>query len=104
MTEKEAGNNGLFAGELGEVYKECLELLCKREVYVAIEDTEDQVLGKAVSGLPGKASVMGQFHHPNVIRLEGMLTNSRPVMAIPEFVENCALDLLLRGRAAQGHE
>lgn len=41
---------------------------------------------------------MGQFDHPNVIRLEGVLTRSCPVLIITEFMENGALDSFLRVR------
>lgn len=47
-----------------------------------------------------EASIMGQFDHPNIIRLEGVVTKSRPVMILTEFMENCALDSFLRVRAA----
>ncbi|KFZ62950.1 hypothetical protein N321_06156, partial [Antrostomus carolinensis] len=40
--------------------------------------------------------IMGQFDHPNIIHLEGVVTKSRPVMIITEFMENCALDSFLR--------
>lgn len=43
-----------------------------------------------------EASIMGQFDHPNVIRLEGVLTRSCPVLIITEFMENGALDSFLR--------
>lgn len=43
-----------------------------------------------------EASIMGQFDHPNIIRLEGVVTKSRPVMILTEFMENGALDSFLR--------
>ena len=43
-----------------------------------------------------EASIMGQFDHPNVIRLEGVVTKSRPLMIITEFMENGSLDNFLR--------
>lgn len=43
-----------------------------------------------------EASIMGQFEHPNIIRLEGVVTNSVPVMILTEFMENGALDSFLR--------
>ena len=43
---------------------------------------------------------MGQFDHPNIIRLEGVVTKSRPVMILTEFMENCALDSFLRVRTS----
>uniref|UniRef100_A0A8C3FCC6 Uncharacterized protein n=1 Tax=Chrysemys picta bellii TaxID=8478 RepID=A0A8C3FCC6_CHRPI len=39
---------------------------------------------------------MGQFEHPNIIRLEGVVTSSTPVMILTEFMENGALDSFLR--------
>ena len=43
-----------------------------------------------------EASIMGQFQHPNIIHLEGIITSSCPVMIITEFMENGALDSFLR--------
>lgn len=43
-----------------------------------------------------EASIMGQFDHPNVIHLEGVVTKSTPVMIITEFMENGSLDSFLR--------
>lgn len=39
---------------------------------------------------------MGQFDHPNVVRLEGAVTRSRPIMILTEYMENGALDAYLR--------
>ncbi|MEQ2199152.1 Ephrin type-B receptor 4b, partial [Xenoophorus captivus] len=41
---------------------------------------------------------MGQFQHPNIIHLEGVITTSCPVMILTEFMENGALDSFLRVR------
>lgn len=50
-----------------------------------------------------EASIMGQFDHPNIIRLDGVITNSVPVMIITEFMENGALDSFLRvGKSRPG--
>ena len=43
-----------------------------------------------------EASIMGQFDQPNIIRLEGVVTKSRPTMIITELMENGALDSFLR--------
>ena len=45
-----------------------------------------------------EASIMGQFEHPNVIFLQGVVTKSNPVMIITEFMENGSLDTFLRVR------
>lgn len=47
-----------------------------------------------------EASIMGQFQHPNIIHLEGVITTSCPVMILTEFMENGALDSFLRVRWA----
>ena len=39
---------------------------------------------------------MGQFEHPNVIFLQGVVTKSNPVMIITEFMENGSLDTFMR--------
>lgn len=49
-----------------------------------------------------EASIMGQFDHPNVIHLEGVVTKSTPVMIITEFMENGSLDSFLRVGEAVG--
>lgn len=43
-----------------------------------------------------EASIMGQFEHPNVIFLQGVVTKSNPVMIITEYMENGSLDHFLR--------
>ncbi|XP_075916753.1 ephrin type-A receptor 3-like [Petromyzon marinus] len=48
-----------------------------------------------------EASIMGQFEHDNIVRLEGVVTKSKPVMIITEFMENHSLDLFLRMK--KGH-
>lgn len=100
-TEKEAGNNCfLVAGEFGEVYKGRLKLPGKREIYVAIKTLKAGYSEKQRRDFLSEASIMGQFDHPNIIRLEGVVTKSRPVMIITEFMENGALDSFLRVREA----
>lgn len=104
QTEKEEGNNCiLVAGEFGEVYKGRLKLPGKREIYVAIKTLKAGYSEKQRRDFLSEASIMGQFDHPNIIRLEGVVTKSRPVMIITEFMENGALDSFLRVRTAQGH-
>uniref|UniRef100_A0A3B3YTA2 Protein kinase domain-containing protein n=1 Tax=Poecilia mexicana TaxID=48701 RepID=A0A3B3YTA2_9TELE len=44
---------------------------------------------------------MGQFDHPNIIRLEGVVTRSKPVMIVTEYMENGSLDSFLRKNDAQ---
>lgn len=100
--QKEVSNNCiLVAGEFGEVYKGRLKLPGKREINVAIKTLKAGYSEKQRRDFLSEASIMGQFDHPNIIRLEGVVTKSRPVMIITEFMENGALDSFLRVRAAQ---
>lgn len=83
-------------GEFGEVYKGRLKLPGKREIYVAIKTLKSGYVEKQRRDFLSEASIMGQFDHPNIIRLEGVVTKSRPVMIVTEFMENGALDSFLR--------
>ncbi|XP_019345380.1 ephrin type-B receptor 1 isoform X6 [Alligator mississippiensis] len=89
------------AGEFGEVYKGRLKLPSKREIYVAIKTLKAGYSEKQRRDFLSEASIMGQFDHPNIIRLEGVVTKSRPVMIITEFMENGALDSFLRQNDGQ---
>ena len=44
----------------------------------------------------GQAAVLGQFQHPNILRLEGVVTKSRPLMVLTELMELGPLDSFLR--------
>uniref|UniRef100_A0A8C4X1Y2 receptor protein-tyrosine kinase n=1 Tax=Eptatretus burgeri TaxID=7764 RepID=A0A8C4X1Y2_EPTBU len=79
------------AGEFGEVCSGRLKLPGKREMSVAIKTLK--------AGYTD--SIMGQFDHPNVIHLEGVVTKSRPVMIITEYMENGSLDSFLRQNDGQ---
>ncbi|XP_021454816.1 ephrin type-B receptor 1 isoform X1 [Oncorhynchus mykiss] len=89
------------AGEFGEVYKGRLKPSGKRELYVAIKTLKAGYVEKQRRDFLSEASIMGQFDHPNIIRLEGVVTKSRPVMIITEFMENGALDSFLRQNDGQ---
>ncbi|XP_016147362.1 ephrin type-B receptor 1-like [Sinocyclocheilus grahami] len=88
-------------GEFGEVYKGRLKLPGKREIYVAIKTLKAGYSEKQRRDFLSEASIMGQFDHPNIIRLEGVVTKSRPVMIVTEFMENGALDSFLRQNDGQ---
>lgn len=78
------------------MYKGRLKLPGKREIYVAIKTLKAGYSEKQRRDFLSEASIMGQFDHPNIIRLEGVVTKSRPVMIVTEFMENGALDSFLR--------
>lgn len=52
----------------------------------------------------GQAAVLGQFQHPNILRLEGVVTKSRPLMVLTELMELGPLDSFLRVSWAWGKE
>ncbi|PKU29866.1 ephrin type-a receptor 5 isoform x8 [Limosa lapponica baueri] len=84
------------AGEFGEVCRGRLKLPGRREIFVAIKTLKVGYTERQRRDFLSEASIMGQFDHPNIIHLEGVVTKSRPVMIITEFMENCALDSFLR--------
>ena len=45
-----------------------------------------------------EASIMGQFKHPNVVELKGVVTRSpdSPMMIVTEFMENGSLEHFLK--------
>nr|XP_006138530.2 ephrin type-B receptor 3 isoform X1 [Pelodiscus sinensis] len=84
------------AGEFGEVCRGRLKLPGRREIFVAIKTLKVGYTERQRRDFLSEASIMGQFDHPNIIHLEGVVTKSRPVMIVTEFMENCALDSFLR--------
>lgn len=75
-----------------------LKLPGKREMFVAIKTLKSGYTEKQRRDFLSEASIMGQFDHPNVIHLEGVVTKSSPVMIVTEFMENGSLDTFLRVR------
>ncbi|XP_027021309.1 ephrin type-B receptor 2b isoform X1 [Tachysurus fulvidraco] len=88
-------------GEFGEVCSGNLKLPGKREMFVAIKTLKSGYTEKQRRDFLSEASIMGQFDHPNVIHLEGVVTKSSPVMIITEFMENGSLDSFLRQNDGQ---
>lgn len=87
-----------LTGEFGEVCSGNLKLPGKREMFVAIKTLKSGYTEKQRRDFLSEASIMGQFDHPNIIHLEGVVTKSSPVMIITEFMENGSLDTFLRVR------
>ncbi|XP_076806967.1 ephrin type-A receptor 4-like [Clavelina lepadiformis] len=84
-------------GEFGEVCRgKVLNPSKKEEHDVAIKTLKSGYSTQQRLDFLGEASIMGQFDHPNVIRLEGVVTKSRPLMIITEYMENGSLDTFLR--------
>ncbi|XP_032437831.1 ephrin type-B receptor 4b-like isoform X2 [Xiphophorus hellerii] len=84
------------AGEFGEVCRGRLRLPCRKENFVAIKTLKGGYTEQQRRDFLSEASIMGQFQHPNIIHLEGVITTSCPVMILTEFMENGALDSFLR--------
>ncbi|XP_029426764.1 ephrin type-A receptor 10 [Rhinatrema bivittatum] len=88
-------------GEFGEVCKGCLKLPSKRELPVAIQTLRSGCSDKQKCIFLAEASIMGQFDHPNIIRLEGVITRGNTTMTVTEYVGNGALDSFLRKHEGQ---
>lgn len=61
-------------GEYGEVCCGRLKFPTKREVCVAIKTLKAGFTEQQRRDFLSEASIMGQFDHPNIIRLEGVVT------------------------------
>ncbi|KAK1802962.1 hypothetical protein P4O66_021499 [Electrophorus voltai] len=84
------------AGEFGEVCGGRLRTPGKKETPVAIKTLKGGYAERQRRDFLREASIMGQFDNPNIIRLEGVVTKSRPVMIVVEYMENGSLDSFLR--------
>ncbi|KAJ8360736.1 hypothetical protein SKAU_G00172610 [Synaphobranchus kaupii] len=84
------------AGEFGEVYRGVLKVPGRKEVAVAIKTLKPGYTEKQRQDFLSEASIMGQFSHQNIIRLEGVVTKFKHAMIITEYMENGALDNYLR--------
>ncbi|KAB0342371.1 hypothetical protein FD754_019297, partial [Muntiacus muntjak] len=68
---------GFLLSEFGEVCSGRLKLPGKRELPVAIKTLKVGYTEKQRRDFLGEASIMGQFDHPNIIHLEGVVTKSK---------------------------
>ncbi|KAJ8258719.1 hypothetical protein COCON_G00177310 [Conger conger] len=89
------------SGEFGEVCYGRMRLPGKRDIPVALKTLKAGFSEKQRRDFLGEASIMAQFDHPNVIHLEGVVTRSKPVMIITEYMENGSLDSFLRRHDGQ---
>ncbi|XP_065370674.1 ephrin type-B receptor 1-B isoform X2 [Calliphora vicina] len=85
-------------GEFGDVCRGRLKIppTFVQDIDVAIKTLKPGSSEKARCDFLTEASIMGQFDHPNVIYLQGVVTRSNPVMIITEYMENGSLDTFLR--------
>lgn len=66
----------MFSGEFGEVCYGRMRLPGKRDIPVALKTLKAGYTEKQKRDFLAEASIMAQFDHPNVIRLEGVVTHS----------------------------
>lgn len=64
------------SGEFGEVCYGRMRLPGKRDIPVALKTLKVGYTEKQKRDFLAEASIMAQFDHPNVIRLEGVVTHS----------------------------
>ncbi|XP_031752075.1 ephrin type-A receptor 7 [Xenopus tropicalis] len=91
----------LGTGDYGEVCKGCLKLPSKRELPVAIQTLRAGCSEKQKRAFLAEASIMGQFDHPNIIRLEGVITRGNTMMTVMEYLGNGVLDSFVRKNDGQ---
>uniref|UniRef100_A0A7N6AXX4 receptor protein-tyrosine kinase n=1 Tax=Anabas testudineus TaxID=64144 RepID=A0A7N6AXX4_ANATE len=85
-------------GEFGEVFRGVMKIPGRGEVAVAIKTLKLGYSEKQRQDFLSEASIMGQFSHPNIIRLEGVVTKFKHAMIVTEYMENGALDTYLKDR------
>nr|XP_057932611.1 ephrin type-A receptor 2a isoform X2 [Doryrhamphus excisus] len=85
-------------GEFGEVFRGVMKTPGRGEVAVAIKTLKQGYSEKQRQDFLSEASIMGQFSHPNIIRLEGVVTKFKHAMIVTEYMENGALDIYLKDR------
>ena len=83
----------IVAGEFGLVYK---ATWVTKNIAVAVKTLKGSATQEQKENFLMEASVMGQFNHPNVVRLCGVVSRVDPVMLIMEFLENGSLDRYLK--------
>ncbi|XP_070410919.1 ephrin type-A receptor 6 isoform X6 [Nothobranchius furzeri] len=89
------------AGEFGEVCSGRLRIPGRKDIAVAIKTLKGGYMDQQRRTFLREASIIGQFSNSNIIRLEGVVTRSRPVMIVVEYMENGGLDTFLRTRDGQ---
>ncbi|XP_056881618.1 ephrin type-A receptor 6-like [Takifugu flavidus] len=89
------------AGEFGEVCRGRLHTPGRMDITVAIKTLRAGQGEQQRREFLREASILGQFSSSNIIRLEGVVTKSRPVMIVVEYMENGALDSFLRSHDGQ---
>lgn len=84
--------------QFGEVSRGRYRPLGRREVLVAVKTLRWGASDREKGMFLSEAGVLGQFDHPNVLKLEGVITRTPPERIVTEFMENGPLDSFLRVR------
>lgn len=87
-----------ITAQFGEVSRGRYHPLGRREVLVAVKTLRWGASDREKGMFLSEAGVLGQFDHPNVLKLEGVITRTPPERIITEFMENGPLDAFLRVR------
>ncbi|XP_006861340.1 PREDICTED: ephrin type-A receptor 1, partial [Chrysochloris asiatica] len=88
-------------GEFGEVYRGSLRIPGQDCRTVAVKTLKDTSPDGHWWNFLREATIMGQFSHPHILRLEGVITKRKPIMIITEYMDKGALDAFLREREDQ---
>ncbi|XP_069038925.1 ephrin type-B receptor 5 isoform X2 [Lepisosteus oculatus] len=89
------------AGQFGEVQRGRYRSGGRGEVAVCVRTLRPGVSEVARRAFLAEAGVMGQFDHPNVLRLEGVVTRGGPERIVTEYMDNGQLDSFLRENEGQ---
>jgi len=65
----------------------------KREICVAIKTLKAGYTDKQRRDFLSEASIMGQFDHPNIIHLEGVVTKCMSCMWLSDMGNCCTIEL-----------
>uniref|UniRef100_A0A4W4FPD3 receptor protein-tyrosine kinase n=1 Tax=Electrophorus electricus TaxID=8005 RepID=A0A4W4FPD3_ELEEL len=84
------------AAQFGEVSRGRYRPLGRREMLVAVKTLRWGVTDHERGVFLREAGVLGQFDHPNVLKLEGVIIHTPPERIITELMENGPLDAFLR--------
>jgi serine/threonine protein kinase len=91
----------LGKGAFGVVYKALLKEDPRRPAYlVAVKSLHAGSSESERRELLVEAAVLGQFDHPHVIQLAGVVTIGQPLLMLVEYAEHGSLQSLLQGKQA----
>ncbi|XP_028394329.1 ephrin type-B receptor 3-like [Dendronephthya gigantea] len=82
-------------GEFGDVYKGVLTS-DGNQIPIAVKTLKADASSKNSRDFLLEASVMAQFDNPNVVKMEGVVTKSKPRMIVIEYMSNGSLDHYLK--------